>query len=49
MSKKLLANSDIMNRIIPSMKKSDVVYSEFEDSDKFEFEESDDLREFFED
>ena len=49
MSKKLLANSDIMNRIITSVKKSDMMYSESDDFDKFEFEEPDDLREFFED
>jgi len=48
MSEKLLANSDIVNGIIIGMKKSDVAYSESEDFDNFEFEEPDDLREFFE-
>jgi hypothetical protein len=49
MSEKLLANSDILNNVMINMKKSDVAYTETEDFDRFEFEEQDDLREFFED
>lgn len=48
MSKKLLANSDIMNGIITSMKKSDVICPESDDFDNFESEEPNDLHEFFE-
>lgn len=47
MSEKLLANSDIINGVIISMKKSDVMCSESEDSDTSEFDKPDDLREFF--
>ena len=37
-----------MSSVIISMNKSDVINSESEDFDNFEFEEPDDLREFFE-
>ncbi len=40
-------NSDNRINLITNMKKS--TKKEFEDFDKFEFEESDDLHEFFED
>lgn len=46
MSEKLLASPDIVNGILMGMTKSDM-YSESEDSDKSEFEEPDDLHEFF--
>ncbi|HEV2193204.1 MAG TPA: hypothetical protein VGR54_06260 [Nitrosopumilaceae archaeon] len=42
------ANFDDLSNLITFVKKSTMVF-EFNDLDKFEFEESDDLREFFED
>ena len=46
MSEKLLANPDIINGVISNMEKSDVMCSESDDFDT-EFDEPDDLREFF--
>ena len=48
MFKKLLANSDITIGINASMKKFDTIH-DYDDPVNFEFEEPDDLREFFED
>jgi len=47
MSEKLLANPDIINGVISNMEKSDVMCSESDDFDSSEFEEPDDLHEFF--
>jgi len=45
----IYTNSDKLLDLMSDMKKEDITYVEFDGNDRFEFEESDDLREFFED